>query len=206
MVSTKQRRSVLDQSPPGSTRTGTDVAAPGHQSTSGLQGSAAPARQPGRTAEIPLEGPAKRKKWTLQENKEIMRCYFASKPEIRGFQKRMFHIWKERFPNTYINEQRLMDQRRYIIRTKVFTVLELRELEKENATRDISEESNHVAITPNIEIDDEENGEIIEQNNNECHLTVRQTELKEKIVEFMKNPNDRQRLPPLKKTKKKRNC
>ena len=42
----------------------------------------------------------------------------------------MVEIWKRKHPGSDINEQRLMDQRRFIIWSKVFSELELQELEK----------------------------------------------------------------------------
>lgn len=37
---------------------------------------------------------AKRKKYTKQDNKEIMTCYYKSSPTKGGYMKRVFRIWK----------------------------------------------------------------------------------------------------------------
>ena len=94
----------------------------------GLQGSADPVEKPGQAAAKLLEQ-RKRKTWTLIENQEIMKCYYETNPIAYGFQKIMMEIWKRKHPSSDVTDQRLMDQRRFII-CKVFSELELQELEE----------------------------------------------------------------------------
>ena len=39
---------------------------------------------------------SKRRKWTGQENKIVMECYLLSKPEVRGYRKRMPSLWRQK--------------------------------------------------------------------------------------------------------------
>ena len=39
---------------------------------------------------------SKRIKWTSQENKIVMECYFLSEPKIRGYRKRMLSLWLQK--------------------------------------------------------------------------------------------------------------
>ena len=39
---------------------------------------------------------SKRKKWTSQENKTVIKCYLLSEPKIRGYRKRMLSLWKQK--------------------------------------------------------------------------------------------------------------
>ena len=38
----------------------------------------------------------KRRKWTSQENKIVMKCYLLSEPKIRGYRKRMLSLWLQK--------------------------------------------------------------------------------------------------------------
>ena len=50
---------------------------------------------------------SKRRKWTSQENKIIMKCYLLSEPKIRGY--RMLSLWQQK-GMFWVSEQRLVDQ------------------------------------------------------------------------------------------------
>lgn len=60
-----------------------------------------------------------------------MTCYFISDPSRRGYRKRMHDTWRERNPDFEINEQRLMDQRRAISSSAMFTPTELAEIQRD---------------------------------------------------------------------------
>ena len=122
----------------------------------------------------------------------------------------MTQIWKEKFPNSEATEQRLMDQRRFILRTKIFSELELKEIETiaKNKSNTIQQnqlvirsdnnnnvETTHAKIAENDETDANERSE-----NTFDTLTATQIELKEKILIDMTLGTERQRLPILKTT------
>ena len=52
---------------------------------------------------------SKRRKWTGQENKIVMKCYLLSEPKIRGYRKRMLTLWLQK-GIFWVSEQRLVDQ------------------------------------------------------------------------------------------------
>ena len=70
-------------------------------------------RGPGRQSSTANNGKTKRRKWTQNDNRIVMECYFKSDPSIIGYIERMYAIWKsmEMFE---VSEQRLMDQNRQI--------------------------------------------------------------------------------------------
>ena len=39
---------------------------------------------------------SKRRKWTSQENKIVMKCYLLSDPKIRGYRKCMLSLWQQK--------------------------------------------------------------------------------------------------------------
>ena len=39
---------------------------------------------------------SKRRKWTSQENKNVMECYLLSEPKITGYKKHMLSIWQQK--------------------------------------------------------------------------------------------------------------
>ena len=56
-----------------------------------------------------------RRRWSKDENKLVMRCFYQSDPTRRGCRKRMITTWRE-IGTFEITEQRLVDQAR-VIRT-----------------------------------------------------------------------------------------
>ena len=47
---------------------------------------------------------SKRKKWTSQENKIVMECYFLSEPEISMYRKFMLSLWLQKGMFGYKNK------------------------------------------------------------------------------------------------------
>ena len=50
-----------------------------------------------------------RRKWSKDDNRIAMECFIRSKPENRGYRRRMISIWQDRVMFE-ISEQRLADQ------------------------------------------------------------------------------------------------
>ena len=57
-----------------------------------------------------------------------MRYYCASQPDVRGYKKRMHQIWMTKFPQSIVNEQRLVNQRLVIQRSTLLTAVEQEEI------------------------------------------------------------------------------
>ena len=52
---------------------------------------------------------SKKRKWTSQENKIVMKCYFLSEPKIRGYRKHRLSLWLQKCM-FWVSEQRSVDQ------------------------------------------------------------------------------------------------
>jgi len=58
-----------------------------------------------------------RRRYSREDNKAVMECYFKSIPGVRGYRKRMYELWKER--RFDISEHRPVDQARTIKNTSI---------------------------------------------------------------------------------------
>ena len=56
-----------------------------------------------------------RRKWSHEENRIVMECFYKSDPGIIGYRKRMYKLWcdKDMFQ---VTEQRLLDQKNQILK------------------------------------------------------------------------------------------
>ena len=92
---------------------------------------------------------SKRKKWTSQKNKIVMKCYLLSEPTIRGYRKRMLSLWQQK-GMFRVSEQRLVGQANAIGRNSWMTKLEIEELERKVTGSDsvIVEEARSVEALP----------------------------------------------------------
>jgi len=70
-----------------------------------------------------------RRKWSQEDNRIVMECYYRSEPGRIGYRKRMHNIWtsKDMFP---VTEQRLIDQKSQIIKKQWLSNLELEEIKQ----------------------------------------------------------------------------
>ena len=119
----KNTESTPDQTSPGSTRSAPDTEVSGCSGEKWATGTK-----------------STRRKWTQEDNRCVMACYYQSQPEIRGYRKRMHAIWREQYGETGVSEQRLQDQKRTIIKNKLLSPLELQQLQtitKSNSQRKI---------------------------------------------------------------------
>ena len=66
-----------------------------------------------------------RRKGTRANNIMVLECFFKSRPEKRGFRKRMFALWREQNPESQISEQGLLNQKRAIFTNKLASDLEI---------------------------------------------------------------------------------
>ena len=72
-------------------------------------------------------GTSSRRRFSRNDNKTILRCYYASSPERWGYRQRMLRIWGETGSFT-MSEQRMADQVRVIRKNGWFTTEELEEI------------------------------------------------------------------------------
>ena len=90
---------------------------------------------PGRCTMEPQHGPGRhqataRIKWSKEVNKIVMRCFYKSEPNKRGYRKRMLEIWTD-IGVFEVTEQRLADQSRAIRINGLLTGIELEEIQRE---------------------------------------------------------------------------
>ena len=83
----------------------------------------------------PQHGPGRhqataRIKWSKEVNKIVMRCFYKSEPNKRGYRKRMLEIWTD-IGVFEVTEQRLADQSRAIRTNGWLTGVELEEIQRE---------------------------------------------------------------------------
>ena len=69
----------------------------------------------------------RRRKWTLDDNRRVMGCYYESNPSRNGYRRRMHELWISH-GNFYVTEQRLVDQANQIRKRKWLSDLELKEI------------------------------------------------------------------------------
>ena len=88
---------------------------------------------PGRCSTAMKRGPGRhyatavrsmRRKWSQEDNRVVMECYYRSEPGVRGYRKRMHDLWigKDLF---VVTEQRIVDQANQILKKKWLSDLEL---------------------------------------------------------------------------------
>ena len=73
---------------------------------------------------------SQRRKWTREDYKLALYCYFRSNPAKRGYRKRMIEIWTE-FGRFKATKQRLDEQVRTITKNGLFFDLEIREIHQQ---------------------------------------------------------------------------
>ena len=77
----------------------------------------------------PTTGTTSRRKYTREDNRAILHCYYSSEPGKIGYRKRMWESWKES-GGFEISEQRMADQVRTILKKEWFTAEELEEIKR----------------------------------------------------------------------------
>ena len=163
----------------------------------------------------------RRHKWTREENKELLHCYYAVNPDVRGFRARLFELWHERNPgDSGHTEQKLCGQVSSVLRRKVFSELELAKIRSSTSqmlhTVDSSEDSslqnstdgNVPSLLPGIDTNDlleseQESSRPLEENvEQDCilplddHLNLLKEEILKRYESLYGKP--KQQLPSLK--------
>ena len=78
----------------------------------------------------PVTGTTRRRRYTREDNRVILMCYYKSRPDEKGYRQCMYNIWKDQ-SEFDITEQRLADQVRTIKKNKWFTTEEMDEIKRE---------------------------------------------------------------------------
>ena len=92
---------------------------------------------PGRCTMAQQHGPGRhpdtarrtRRKWSHEENRVVMECFYQSNPKKIGYRKRMHNLWMEQ-GMFVVTEQRLGDQNSQIIKKQWLSELELEAIRK----------------------------------------------------------------------------
>ena len=115
-------------------------------------GSSSESLSPGRCPMERAHGPSRqsataRRIWSTQDNHTLMKFYYQSQPDKRGYRKRLLSIWNKNkmFAAT---EQRLCDQVRIIMKRGWFSELQLEEVRRtatENEIKTSNSEIKHQA-------------------------------------------------------------
>lgn len=188
----KMNDPIPEQASPGITRPALDIGGPGCPS--------------GRATGTKNNEHRTRRKWTREENTKVMECYYRSQPHKRGYRKRMHEIWREQNPESSINEQGLLNQKRAIEKNKLLTDIECQLIERnqkdERDDKAIEEVENQTA--PIIE-----NGRMSTIERKEVsQMTIEETQTKEKLIEYMAKYSNIETRPAIRKvpsTKETRN-
>ena len=123
---------------PNKTKNGVKGTSPSSGTPSPGKDSVGEQHRPGRhsaTASTSSSTTGKRKKWTIEDNKEIMFCYYKAKPDEFGYRHRLYDIWQNRNKDAKITEQNLADRARHIQRKNYMTKVQLKEI------KDLAEET-----------------------------------------------------------------
>jgi len=168
----------------------------------GVCGQALPGRHPAtdhtRNQEDGRSATLKRRKWTTDENRMLMRYYYESEPEKRGYRQRLYRLWRSSGLGE-ASEQRLSDQVRTILKHRWFSQLELEEIR--TGKEESSAEDNHT------EREMEESLETFGAPvNTETNQTVRRSGNHSEIRKYMVPSGSRDKLPPLRNMDRKKLC
>ena len=106
-----------------------DVNGAGTSCESPSSGRCSPAQQRGPGRHSTTAARRTRRKWSQEENRTVMECFYLSSPKRRGYRKRMHELWKRK--GTFdITEQRLIDQKANIIKKEWLSGIELEEIRR----------------------------------------------------------------------------
>ena len=75
----------------------------------------------------PVKQKKANEKWSTNDNLCLMKCYYESKPNVRGYRRRMHNLWKEN-GKIKASEQQLCDQARNILKKGRLSTLQLEEV------------------------------------------------------------------------------
>ena len=155
----------------------------------------------------------KRHKWTREEYKEVMLCYYKAQAEPLkdNITKETYRIWRQRNPNARPNmdANKIASQRRYIEKNNKLTTIEIDQIKVyiEQESRYMNENTNENNETIVEEYDQQAEGEVLTVGiNKNAAFVIDSSELAEEIfskyadLEYIE-VKDRPPLPKLPLTK-----
>ncbi len=133
----KQRIAIPARSSPGVTRTAQPARELGQAVTSGRPEPAENVvstrhSQPvGLLVDNPFESSSSnRKRWSKDENKALMRCYYKAATAGRGYMRRLAEEWQLVYPHSNMSAHSLAVRKRAILSQNLLTQLELEEIQR----------------------------------------------------------------------------
>ncbi len=71
-------------------------------------------------------------RWTWDEFKEVMWCFYYAKAKNRGLEIEVFKVWRERNPDMRptLDSKKLASQRRYVLSSGKFTAEQLADIQR----------------------------------------------------------------------------
>ncbi|XP_026685290.1 uncharacterized protein LOC113470790 [Diaphorina citri] len=144
--------------------------------------------------ETPVATGNKRLRWTLEEQKEIIQCYYIAEKNGNASQKDIYSVWRSRNPTVRLNidPNKLANQRRHIKMKKLST-------EQINNIRDLvycDSDSDHENIDqPDDEIDNVDDSPIPHHNESQVCLHERFERKFDEVKQ--KRMEDRPRVPKI---------
>lgn len=149
----------------------------------------------GSSSMAPVQRTGKTKRWTHEQNREVMRAYYGSSPTRTGYRKRMLAIWRKDHPGDRITENHLAEQRRAIMARGFLSDEELRLIQ--NQLSGCTDQTTPVPVEAGADVIQEEAAAEPQQeprvsdNGGMCAFG-------KQIMENVVPIDARERLPPLK--------
>ena len=146
-----------------------------------------PGRSSGRATGENEHSKRQRRKWSHADNAHVIECYYKSRPDERGYRKRMHDIWKQMHPETTMTEQGLLNQKRSIVKNNLLTNMEIQEIANQVSQPTVgnNEVEDDNDSMPSSQDDDEVTTQEPNHEISERPLTDEEQQLKQRIVEYM---------------------
>jgi len=189
---------IPDRSSPGSTRAAQTVQALRQVANSGLSDPIGDVAGTRETQEVELLEPQKRKQWSKEENKALMKCYYTAEKSGRGYMKRLLENWRMIYPESTMTAQALAVHKRAIIMQKLLTQVELAEIEHLDQEEQVEEEQEQ-AEDMGYQVPEEHQEQNIcdehQDGSNELDEDLKKEILTE--LQVINGPQHRTKIPPL---------
>ena len=129
----KEAKAIPARSSPGLTRTAQNARELGQAAKNGLPEPTEDVDPSRHTRSVGLLGGTSgegRKKWSKEENKALMKCYYQALEGGRGYMQRLAQEWQLVYPGSCLTAQALAVRKGAIIKQNLLTKLELEEIQR----------------------------------------------------------------------------
>ena len=158
----------------------------------GLTSPAPCVRLPGHTSDKLATG-KRRRTWTRVDNVALMESYFLSRPQVRGYMKRMKEFWDLRVPNSALSEKQLVAQKANIVKKELLSTLEVEEIEQRVCPRVVATQAVPSEHVPQMQPVASQEVQAL------ATIDSRLEGLRDDIIKHLPMAEDRLRLPKLPK-------